>query len=71
MTHPRKSLEAQRNSESLGSSDASSGKIRDVTSPSSSMQAQKSKTVTPEGAVKSVINRLFNCGAKEMESVYC
>jgi 1-phosphatidylinositol-3-phosphate 5-kinase len=67
VTSPRKSLGTQRNTETLGSSDASSNKIRDVTSPSSSMQAQKSKTVTPGGAVKSAITRFFNRGGKEMD----
>ena len=39
--------------------------MRDVTSPTSSIQ--KSKTVTPGGAVKSAITRFFNRGGKEMD----
>lgn len=62
---PRKSLGTQRTLESYGSSDnASTGKMKDVTSPSSSLQ--KNKTMTPGGAVKSAITRFFNRG-KEMD----
>ena len=60
---PRKSLGTQRTLESYGSFE--SGKVREVTSPSSSVQ--KSKTVTPGGAVKSAITRFFNRGGKELD----
>ena len=67
-TAPRKSLGTQKNVETQGSSDsAPSGKMRDVSSPSSSIHTQKNKTVTPGGAVKSAITRFFNRGGKELD----